>query len=116
MFNFQKKKPLYAYPNTIGKSIENERNIIELFTGKHSSPSGYNVHYKARRSQGPLILEAFGKIIHGDDEEAISIPTKKSFTLVFYNIVNVLLIVAIEGVRRVCIFLPKQLQSAKSDY
>ena len=104
-----------VHPNTIGKSIENERNIIEPLKGKHSGPSGYNVHYMTRRSQGSLILEAFGKMIHGGDEEAISVSTKKSFTLVFHNTVNGLIIGAIEGDSRVCIIRPKHLQVVKSE-
>lgn len=73
------------HPATIGKSIDNPRNIIEPLRGNHPDAPAYNVHYMTRKSQGSLVLEAFGRMIDGGDDEAPSFQTDGQFRLEIYN-------------------------------
>lgn len=101
------------HPTTISEAIMTSRNIIEPLKSKQSGALEYNVHYMTRRSQGTLILEAFGRMINGGDEEAISISTEKFFKLEFYNTNLGLVIGVIEGIDRVCIIRPNELQDTE---
>ncbi len=96
------------HPTSISKSILSNRNIVEPLKGKKSGALEYNVHYMTRRSQGALILEAFGKMIDGGDEEAIGISADKSLKLEFYNTKLGLIIGAIEGKDRVWVIRPNE--------
>ncbi|MDP8251488.1 hypothetical protein [Pseudochrobactrum saccharolyticum] len=94
------------HPACIGKSIINPRNIIEPLKGSKLSPHAYNVHYMTRRSQGSLILEAFGRMIDGGDNEAPAVKPSGGFNLEFYNTRAGLIIGVIESDTRVYVIRP----------
>lgn len=62
------------HPATISHSIESFRNIIEPLS--QSDAPNFNAHYMTRRSQGGLILKAFGRMIDGGDPEAHSLTSE----------------------------------------
>lgn len=104
------------HPTTIGKSIVNDWNIIEPLKGLQRDAPAYNVHYMTRRSQGALVREAFGRMVHGGDDEAPSVSTEKSFCLEIYNTKIGPIIGAIESRDRVCVIRPEHVQDEKQGY
>lgn len=94
------------HPASIGKSIINPRNIIEPLKGTKRSPYAYNVHYMTRRSQGSLILEAFGRMIDGGDSEVPLIEANGHFTLEIYNSCAGPIVGVIESEKRVYVIMP----------
>jgi len=72
------------HPKAISESITGPRNIIEPFTRSETLPD-YNVHYMTRRSQGGLVLAAFGRMIDSGDPLAPSISTERNLKLEVYN-------------------------------
>lgn len=71
------------HPACLSSSIEKPGNIIEPFRCRPVE-TAYNMHWMGRRSQGALVLEAFGRMIHGDDPEAPNLKTNSRFSLKFY--------------------------------
>lgn len=105
------------HPVTIGKSISSERNIVEPLKGSQCAASAYNVHNMTRRSQGALVLEAFGRMVHGGDDEAHSVSSDKNFRrLEIYNTNFGPFIGAIENKDRVCVIHPNLMQDESLGY
>jgi hypothetical protein len=101
------------HPTSISNSILSNRNIVEPLKGKNSGALDYNLHYMTRRSQGSLILKAFGRMIHGGDKEAISISADKFLKLEFYNTKLGLIIGAIEGTDPVWVIRPNEAKAVE---
>lgn len=98
------------HPAALSDSIVSPRNTIEPLKGNSADTMAYNVHYITRRSQGALVLKAFGRQIQGGDEEAPWFKTSESFRLEVYNLETGPIIGAIESKDRVCVIRPKHLQ------
>jgi hypothetical protein len=94
------------HPAALSDSIVSPHNIIEPLTGSGDNAMAYNVHYMTRRSQGSLVLKAFGRTIQGGEEEAPWFKTGKSFQLEVYNLKTGVVIGAIENEDRVCVIRP----------
>lgn len=101
------------HPPEISKSIESDRNIVEPLRRLHRDAPAYNVHYMTRRSQGALVQEAFGRMVHGGSADAPSVSTEKSFRLEIYNTKLGPIIGAIESYDRVCVIRPNHVQVEK---
>lgn len=105
------------HPPEISKSIKSERNIVELLKGSHRDAPVYNVHYMTRKSQGFLVQEAFGRMVHGGDEDAPSVSSEKNFRrLEIYNTKLGPIIGAIESDDRVCVIRPEHVQGKALGY
>lgn len=65
------------HPSCLSHHIESPRNIIEPFGGP---AFGYSNHWMTRRSQGGLVLGAFGKMIEQGDPQAPYIEPENSTT------------------------------------
>lgn len=98
------------HPVALSDSIVSAHNIIEPLAGTGANAMAYNVHYMTRRSQGALVLKAFGRTIRGGDEEAPWFETSNSFKLEVHNLEAGPIIGAIESKDRVCVIRPKHLQ------
>jgi hypothetical protein len=73
------------HPAGVSESINRPVNIIEPLDADAGGLHSYNVHYMTRRSQGPLILKAFGRMIHQGEPEAPSLKTNGRFSLEIIN-------------------------------
>lgn len=74
------------HPASLSDSIERPKNIVQPLTSEdgkmfNREPIAYNQHWMTRRSQGSLVLAAFGKMIDGGDEAAPCILPAKDSTL-----------------------------------
>lgn len=63
------------HPAKLSESISVPKNIVEPLEGDYGDDFGrelitYNRHWLTRRSQGSLVLAAFGRMIDGGDPEA----------------------------------------------
>lgn len=72
------------HPASLSSSIDRPQNIIEQLEGCQSE-TPYNIHWMTRRSQGWLVREAFGRMIHAGDPEAPSLSTNGQVALHFYS-------------------------------
>ncbi|MEW4399613.1 hypothetical protein AB1J06_13085 [Agrobacterium tumefaciens] len=78
------------HPSNLSDSILNARNIVEPLKDSDgalfSSALGkFSAHWMTRRSQGALILSAFGRMIDGDDPEAVMLVSSEAMTLEIFN-------------------------------
>lgn len=78
------------HPSNLSGSIRNARNIIEPLKDSDgaifSSVSGeFNAHWMTRRSQGALILSAFGRMIDGGDPEVVMLALSEAMALEIFN-------------------------------
>jgi len=106
------------HPNTISeRTARNTRNIVEPLKGPRGAAPTYNVHYMTRRSQGPLVQEAFGRMVHGGDDEALSVSSEANFNRIeIYNTKFGPVIGAVESSDRVCVIRPEHMQIEKLSY
>lgn len=72
------------HPASLSSSIDRSWNIIEPLQCGQSKPD-YNTHYMGRKSQGALVLAAFGRMIHAGDAEAPNMRTDRHFSLQFFS-------------------------------
>ncbi|MBO9097565.1 MULTISPECIES: hypothetical protein, partial [unclassified Rhizobium] len=75
-----------VHPASISNSIETPKNIVEPLAGDDGTafnlnPVAYNSHWLTRRSQGGLVLAAFGRMIDGGDDAAPRFIAHKDSTL-----------------------------------
>lgn len=94
------------HPKSIGESIASSRIIVEPLKGICPESPAYSIHYMTRRSQGALVLKAFGRMVHGGDDEAHCVDTEKYFSLEIYNTKVGPIVGAIENDDRVCVIRP----------
>ncbi len=78
------------HPSSLSGTILNEQNIVEPLRdsdgGQFSSVSGeFCAHWMTRRSQGALILSAFGRMIDGGDPEAVMLMSSEAMALEIFN-------------------------------
>lgn len=74
------------HPVCISDSINRPANIIEPFSRATENAPAYNAHYMTRRSQGGMVLAAFGRMVDGGDESAPKVETENRFMIeVFYS-------------------------------
>lgn len=83
------------HPASLSHSIGRPNNIVEPLTACDGTvfardPVAYNSHWIGRRSQGGLVLAAFGRMIDGGDQEAPSFkaPEGEGFTMTVYDAPN----------------------------
>lgn len=73
------------HPANLSESINRPANIVEPFKRRDPTTPAYNAHYMTRRSQGGMVLEAFGRMIDGGDPLAPMLTTERRFSLEIFD-------------------------------
>ena len=78
------------HPSNLSDSILNARNIIEPLKDSDGalfdSVSGeFSAHWMTRRSQGALLLSAFGRMVDGGDPETVMLASSEAMSLEIFN-------------------------------
>lgn len=78
------------HPANLSGSISHNRNIVEPLKADdgmvfNNTPTATNLHWMTRRSQGALVLEAFGRMIDSDAPEACVLTSPEPMALEIYD-------------------------------
>lgn len=82
------------HPASLSGSIASDRNLVEPLRDSdgaafNHAPIAFNLHWMTRRSQGALILDAFGRMIDGGDPEANMLTSPEPMALEIYERLSV---------------------------
>lgn len=73
------------HPAELSRRIDRPANIVEPLKRRDSTSPSYCAHYMTRRSQGGLVLEAFGRMIDGGDPLAPMLTTERRFSFEIFD-------------------------------